>query len=162
MLWLAWQALVAWMLTTPQREAGARDYAGLGWFGRMPGTPAGAIAARSITYWLRDARYRVALVIVPIVPTVMILILLVGGVPGRFLVLLPVPIMCFFLAWSTVHNDVAYDNSAIWLHVVSEHSRLGRPGGPADSGAGPRHPRHRDRRAGLRDCSPATGRCCRR
>ena len=96
----------------------------------MPGTPVGAIAARSITYWLRDARYRVALVIVPIVPTVMILILLVGGVPGRFLVLLPVPIMCFFLAWSTVHNDVAYDNSAIWLHVVSSTAgwadRVGR------------------------------------
>ena len=119
LLWLVWQVLVSWMLTTPQREAGVRDYTGLGWFTRMPGTPLGAIAARSITYWLRDARYRVALVIVPIVPTVMILILLVGGVPGRFLVLLPVPIMCFFLAWSTVHNDVAYDNSAIWLHVVS-------------------------------------------
>ncbi len=119
LLWLVWQALVAWMLTTGQREPGVRDYSGLGWFSRMPATPAGAIAARSITYWLRDARYRVALVIVPIVPTVMILILLVGGVPGRFLVLLPVPIMCFFLAWSTVHNDVAYDNSAIWLHVVA-------------------------------------------
>ncbi|HUG51090.1 MAG TPA: hypothetical protein VLZ78_08845, partial [Terrimesophilobacter sp.] len=46
-LWLAWQALVAWMLITPQREAGVHDYAGLGWFGRMPGTPVGVIAARS-------------------------------------------------------------------------------------------------------------------
>jgi ABC-2 type transport system permease protein len=107
------------MLTTPQREPGIRDYAGLGWFGRLPDTPVGVIAARSITYWLRDARYRVALVIVPIVPTIMILILLVGGVPSRILVLLPVPIMCFFLAWSTVHNDVAYDNSAIWLHLAA-------------------------------------------
>lgn len=27
--------------------------------------------------------------------------------------------MCFFLAWSTVHDDVAYDNTAVWLHVAA-------------------------------------------
>ena len=118
-LWFAWRMLVAWMLTTPPRVSAAHNYAGLGWFARLPATPVGAIAARSITYWLRDARYRVALVIVPIVPAIMILILLMGGVPQQILILLPVPIMCFFLAWSTVHNDVAYDNSAVWLHVAS-------------------------------------------
>jgi ABC-2 type transport system permease protein len=129
-LWLTWRALVSWMLTTPEREARARNHVGLGWFTRMPANPAGAIAARSITYWLRDARYRVALVIVPIVPAIMVMILLVGGVSERVLVLLPVPIMCFFLAWSTVHNDIAFDNSAIWLHIASGVSgradRIGR------------------------------------
>ena len=60
----------------------------------------------------------------------MIVILMVGGVPISILALLPVPIMCFFLAWSTVHNDVAYDSTAIWLHVASNVAgradRLGR------------------------------------
>ena len=129
-LWLAWRALVGWMLTALEREPVTRSYAGLGWFRRMPETPAGAVAARSTTYWVRDARYRFALLIVPIVPVVMIIILMVGGVPGSILALLPVPTMCFFLAWSTVHNDVAYDSTAIWLHVASNVSgradRLGR------------------------------------
>ena len=130
LLWIAWRALVGWILVTPQRESPARSYSGLGWFGRTPDNPTGAIAARSITYWLRDPRYRFALLIVPIVPIVIVVILLVGGMSGSILVLLPVPIMCFFLAWSTVHNDVAYDNTAIWLHVASNTSgradRFGR------------------------------------
>ena len=37
--------------------------------------------------------------------------------------------MCLFLGWS-LHNDVAYDNTAVWLHVASNTSgaadRLGR------------------------------------
>jgi len=44
--------------------------------------------------------------------------LIVAGVPPYFLALLPVPIVALFLGWSA-HNDVAYDNSAIWLHVAS-------------------------------------------
>ena len=39
------------------------------------------------------------------------------------------PIVCLFLGW-TVHNDVAYDNTAFWLHVASDvdgrADRLGR------------------------------------
>ena len=118
-LWFAWRGLIALMLVTPERVSRTRAYTGLGWFGRLPATPAGAIAARSISYWVRDARYRSALVIVPIVPAVIIGALTVAGVPLHFLVLLPVPVMCFFLAWSTVHNDVAYDNTAVWLHVAA-------------------------------------------
>src|SRR6476646_7866736 len=30
---------------------------GLGWFGRLPGTPTGAVTARALTYWRRDPRY---------------------------------------------------------------------------------------------------------
>jgi ABC-2 type transport system permease protein len=37
--------------------------------------------------------------------------------------------MCLFLGWS-VHNDVAFDNTAVWLHVVSNTrgaaDRIGR------------------------------------
>jgi ABC-2 type transport system permease protein len=118
MLWYAWEALVAKMLVTPGREAHLKQYGGLGWFDRMPRTPIGAIAARSITYWGRDSRYWVSLIMIPIVPVIAIVPLAVAGVPMNYLALLPVPLMCLFLGWS-VHNDVAYDNTAIWLHVAS-------------------------------------------
>jgi ABC-2 type transport system permease protein len=36
----------------------------------------------------------------------------------QILALIPVPVICLFLGW-TMHNDVAYDNTAIWLHVAS-------------------------------------------
>ncbi len=127
---VAWRVIVGIMLVTPERVSRAHAYTGLGWFSRMPGNPAGAIAARSLTYWGRDVRYRSALVIVPIVPAVMVAALSIAGVPLHYLVLLPVPVMCFFLAWSTVHNDVAYDNTAVWLHVAANTAgwadRLGR------------------------------------
>ena len=118
LLWLAWQGLVARMLVSPGREAQARAYGGLGWFDRMPHNPTGAIAARSITYWGRDPRYWVSLIMIPIVPILVILPLVVAGIPFEYLVLVPVPLMCVFLGW-TLHNDVAYDHTAIWLHVVS-------------------------------------------
>jgi ABC-2 type transport system permease protein len=129
-LWFAWRGLIAVMLVSPDRVSRVKAYPGLGWFARLPATPAGVIAARSLSYWGRDARYRSALVIVPIVPAIMIGALTIAGVPLHFLVLLPVPIMCFFLAWSTVHNDVAYDNTAIWMHVAANTNgsadRIGR------------------------------------
>ena len=129
-LWFVWRYLIAVMLVTTDRVSRSREYTGSGWFSRAPATPAGAIAARSLTYWGRDARYRSALLIVPIVPAVMIGVLSVGGVPLHYLVLLPVPVMCFFLSWSTVHNDVAYDNTAVWLHLAANTpgraDRIGR------------------------------------
>ena len=55
---------------------------------------------------------------IPIVPIIAILPLSVVGVPLHYLALVPVPLMCIFLGW-TMHNDVAYDSTAIWLHVAS-------------------------------------------
>jgi ABC-2 type transport system permease protein len=115
-LGLVWRALVAAMLTTPQRQAQAKKYAGLGWFGLLPSTPTGVIAARSITYWLRDSRYGTSLIVIPLIPLFMVIALAIGGLPVQQLALLPLPVMCLFLAWS-VHNDVAFDNTAIWLHL---------------------------------------------
>jgi ABC-2 type transport system permease protein len=119
LLWLAWRALVATMLVTPGREVQGKTYAGLGWFGRLPANPAGVIAARSITYWGRDARYWVSLLMIPLVPVLIVVALsVVGVVPPHYIALLPLPAMCLFLGW-TIHNDVAYDGTAIWLHMAS-------------------------------------------
>lgn len=124
-----WRWLVGLMLVTPQRQARAKKYAGLGWFGRLPDSPAGTIAARSITYWIRDARYHTSLVAIPLAPIIFVIALAVAGVPANVLALIPLPAMCLFLSWSS-HNDVAYDNTAIWLHVASNVSgaadRFGR------------------------------------
>ena len=118
-LWALWRSLVATMLVTPQRIAPTRLYRGLGWFRVFAATPTGAIAARTFTYWGRDARYFVSLIVIPIVPLLMIVPLVIVGVPLHYLALLPVPVVALFLGWS-IHNDVAYDSSAIWLHVVSD------------------------------------------
>lgn len=119
---LAWRGLVAALLVSQDRQSRSHAYRSLGWFDRLPGTAVGVIAARSLSYWGRDARYRSALVIVPIVPAIIVGVLTVAGVPLHYLVLLPVPIMCFFLSWSTVHNDVAFDNTAVWMHVAANTS----------------------------------------
>lgn len=116
--WLAWERLVAKMLVTPGREAAPRSYHGLGWFGRMPNGATGAIAARSITYWFRDARYWVSLIMVPVTPILVIVPLAIAGVPMGYLGLIPVPLICLLLGWS-LHNDTAYDSTAVWLHVAS-------------------------------------------
>jgi len=116
---LVWRALVGAMLVKPHREAVAREYSGLGWFEWLPATPLGAIAARSLSYWGRDARYRVSVAVIPVVPIVMVAALLVGGVPTDLIVWLPLPVMCLFLGW-TVHNDIAYDSSAFWAHVSAD------------------------------------------
>jgi ABC-2 type transport system permease protein len=118
LLWLAWDRLVAHMVLTPQREQVVKTYGGMGWFDVMPARPAAVVAARSITYWGRDPRYLVSIVIIPVVPLLMILPLLVIGVPVETLALIPLPVMALFLGWS-LHNDLAFDSTAIWLHVVS-------------------------------------------
>lgn len=118
LLWIAWNRLVAHMLVTPQREPAAKTYGGMGWFDVLPGRPASVIAARSMSYWARDSRYLVSILIIPIVPVIMILPFLVVGVPLQTLSLLPLPVMAIFLGWS-LHNDLAFDSTAIWLHLVS-------------------------------------------
>jgi ABC-2 type transport system permease protein len=118
---VVWRALVARMLVTPERQATARRYAGLGWFDRLPSAPAGAIAARNLTYWSRDSRYGTSLAVIPLIPIIMVVALHIGGVPLSALALLPVPVVCLFLSWA-VHNDVSFDNTAVWLHLASSVS----------------------------------------
>jgi ABC-2 type transport system permease protein len=101
-----------------------------GWFRRMPSTPTGAIAARSFTYWIRDPRYRAVLGFLPFVPLVILTASLIGGFPLPWAFLLCLPIMILLLSLSTVHNDVAYDSTAVWTHVAAQthgtHDRIGR------------------------------------
>ncbi len=124
-----WSYLVQRMLTTTERPVAARERSGLGWFGPLPATAFGAVAARSLVYWLRDRRYIVNVVVVPIAGVLTVFPLLVAGVPLSIAALLPVPLMALFFGWLP-HNDVAYDSTALWIHVASGMrgvpDRLGR------------------------------------
>jgi ABC-2 type transport system permease protein len=54
----------------------------------------------------------------------------VGGIPGSIAAFVPLALMVLVLAWSTIHNDIAYDSTAIWSHLSAQtrgvHDRLGR------------------------------------
>lgn len=119
----AWAWSVQRAMTTIEPPVDDRDRGGLGWFAVTPATPAGAIAARSIVYWFGDARYLMNLAIIPVVGLLPVVPLLVAGVPGTIAALVPVPIMALFLGW-VAHNDVAYDSSAVWMHVTAGVSGL--------------------------------------
>ena len=114
----AWKALLVRALVTPPHTAGVRRKGGkLGFFGLFPPTPAGAVAARALTYWIRDPRYGASLLIIPL-----LVVLLVfagtnqGGGGGPQLLLFIGPLVAFLLAFS-ISADVAYDNTAFALHV---------------------------------------------
>lgn len=128
-LWLWWTWLVRRLLTHVDRPAISRERSGLGWFGLLPSNAFGAIAARSLVYWFRDRRYIVNFVIVPIAGVLTVFPLLVAGVPLYIAALVPVPVMALFFGWLP-HNDVAYDSTALWVHVASGvrgvADRLGR------------------------------------
>lgn len=101
----------------------------LGWFGVFPATVSGVIGARSMIYWMRDPRYRVSLVAIPVIPFAVVAILKFVGVSVTTLAFFPLPIVLIMIAWMT-HNDVSHDSTAFWLHVSSGikgwQDRLGR------------------------------------
>jgi ABC-2 type transport system permease protein len=120
-LFFVWRQVIAVLLITPERHARPRTYVGLGWFEVFPRTPMGVIAARTLTYWGRDSRYGASLAAIPFIPLVVVIVFLVAGFDPLTLALLPVPMMSLFLGWSA-HNDVAHDNTALWLHLSTSTS----------------------------------------
>lgn len=117
-LGIIWVLLVRRLLSRTERPASTRDHGGLGWFAIAPGTPGGAVAARSLVYWLRDRRYLVNIIVIPIAAALITVPLLVAGVPPTIVALVPVPVVALFLGWLP-HNDLAYDSTAVWMHIAS-------------------------------------------
>lgn len=113
----AWWAQVGHALETVETRTRSRRYRGLGWFDRLGSTPVAAVAARALTYWGRDPRYRTSYLVLVFVPIVVIP-LGVAGVPWHWTALVPLPLMAL-IAGFLPHNDVSYDNTAVWLHVAS-------------------------------------------
>nr|WP_208382686.1 hypothetical protein [Microbacterium ulmi] len=113
-----WVWAVRHALTTTERPLAVRERGGLGWFAVAPGTPGGSIAARSLVYWLRDSRYLVNVIVIPIAALLTTVPLLIAGVPAEYVALVPVPFIALFLGWLP-HNDIAYDSTAVWMHIAS-------------------------------------------
>jgi ABC-2 type transport system permease protein len=131
---VAWDSLLRSALENPRAmpgggtttHAATRD-TGLGWFGRLPATPTGAVAARSITSWRRDPRYVSSVALMLLLPLGLLVSPLTGGSSAWPLAMAPAA--GFLLGWST-HNDIAYDATAFWAHVATGVSgradRIGR------------------------------------
>lgn len=124
-----WDRSLQRSLVTPASSGGGggggRRPRGLGAFARVPATPTGAVAARCLTYWVRDPRYAVAVAVVPVLPVV--LYLSSGGV-GNGVLLITGPLIGFLMGW-TISADVAYDSTAFWTHVAAPISgRVDRTG----------------------------------
>ncbi len=102
---------------------------GLGWFGRLPATPTGAIAARMLTYWRRDPRFVSGALLTPFIPLFLLIPYFTTGRRDPTMLLAMAPFGCFLLGWSE-HNNVAYDSTAFWSEVAAGVSgvadRLGR------------------------------------
>ncbi|MCR1161209.1 MULTISPECIES: transporter [Micrococcaceae] len=127
-LLFSWHLLLQRALVTPPYSGGSAKKGGkLGLFGLLPGTPAGAVAARALIYWFKDPRYAASLVIVPMFP---VLFFFAGSQSGSYgLLMILGPLTAFTMAWS-ICADVSYDNTAFALHLAAGvrglDDRLGR------------------------------------
>jgi ABC-2 type transport system permease protein len=121
---VVWDRSLARALVNPVHEVASTRSRGLGWFGRLPASPLGAVTARSLTYWVRDPRYALAIAIVPLLP-----VLLWMFNPGGSSLLFLGPTAAFLMGWG-ISADVAYDGSAFWTHLAAPlpglTDRLGR------------------------------------
>jgi ABC-2 type transport system permease protein len=86
----------------------------LGLFRIVPATPTGAIAARSLLYWMRDARFARQLILVPMMPVLLILLSTLVHEPG--LVYASAPVVAGLLPL-TLFAVVSYDGTAYALHL---------------------------------------------
>lgn len=125
-----WVVLVRAGFRATWRTRAVRKRGVPGAFRIFGSTPTGATTARSFTYWIRDPRYRSLLVFLPVIPVVMLLAAWVAGLPLGLVVLLPLPVMLLLVGWGSLHNDVAYDSTAMWTLLAAQvdgrADRLGR------------------------------------
>jgi ABC-2 type transport system permease protein len=127
MAW-CWKLLLERALVTPPYAGSSkRKGSRLGVLGLLPAVPAGAVMARSLTYWYRDPRYSGSLVVIPLLPVVLAF---QGAQTGDYASLAVLaPLSAFILAWS-ISADVSYDNTAFALHLATgvpgAADRLGR------------------------------------
>ncbi|NQX11712.1 transporter [Microbacteriaceae bacterium VKM Ac-2855] len=129
-LFALWALALRHALAEPAASSagGAAGARGIGLFGRFPGTPTGAVAARALGYWLRDPRYSRGLLIVPAILVLTIFYSSLGdGGAGFWTNAAPVIVAVTFGV--TLSADVAYDGTAWAMHVSSGVSGAADRGG---------------------------------
>jgi len=121
---VVWDRALAHTAVNPPHEQSSTKVRGIGWFGRLPATPLGAVTARCLTYWVRDPRYAMSIVFIPVFPLILWVV-----APDSELLLFVGPVTAFFLGWS-ISSDVSFDGTAFWTHVAAplrgRTDRLGR------------------------------------
>ncbi len=124
-----WRLALGTVLRSSGGGSAARvaDGGRLGLLARVPATPAGAIAARSLVYWFRDPRHSRQLLILPIMPALMLLWAQLTHIDGLALAAGPVVASLLPLA---VFAGVSYDGTAFAAEVAAgtrgRDDRLGR------------------------------------
>ncbi|MFB9377073.1 hypothetical protein ACFFKU_02300 [Kineococcus gynurae] len=127
----AWRAALTRTLDRPRVSGGSGTARGGRDTYRLPllSAPAAAVAWRCLTYYRRDPRYLIGVVSILVLPFVLLVIPITQGSDVGPWLLAAGPVVGFLAGWS-LHNDVAYDNSAFALHVVSgmrgRDDRIGR------------------------------------
>ncbi|WP_230673171.1 transporter [Rathayibacter sp. Leaf248] len=113
----AWSRALRRALREPAASASgtASGSAGIGLFGRFPGTPTGAIAARALGYWWRDPRYSRGLLVVPAIVVLTVFYGAIGGGGSTIAIFSAVFIGLIFGV--TLCADVSYDGTAWAAHV---------------------------------------------
>ncbi|RFA14078.1 transporter [Subtercola boreus] len=128
LLVLLWRRSLAAALVSPHAAASKRVARGkIGLFGVFPATPAGAVAARCLTYWRRDPRYARQLIVVPLIPV--LLAFYSNNMHSLTLLTLAGPLVAFLLSLATL-ADISYDGTAFAAHLADgvrgRDDRLGR------------------------------------
>ncbi|MFE1644836.1 transporter [Microbacterium sp. P01] len=128
LLYIVWRGALARALVTPAVATNRSVSRGkLGVFARVPQTPAGAIAARCLTYWRRDPRYARQLISVPLIPVLLWFYSILNDAP--VLVMWTGPLLGFTFAL-TLASDISYDGTAFATHLIDgvrgRDDRLGR------------------------------------
>ncbi|MGO1182559.1 MAG: hypothetical protein ACTHZ5_07605 [Micrococcaceae bacterium] len=100
----------------PNAGSSSRSTRGTGLLGRFPATPAGAIAARSIIYWIKDPRYSASLITVPLM---VVVLLFLGGQSGSPVVALMLGPLVGLLLGFSIQADLSYDGAALSMHVTT-------------------------------------------
>ena len=135
LLLVLWRRGLALALITPAHTSSrSRGKGKLGFLGIFPATPAGAVAARSLTYWIRDPRYGRQLLVVPLIPAMM----LFYSRNGSFELLNSIgPIVALLLSLS-IFSDLSFEGTAFATQISSgirgRDDRLGRAAALASFG----------------------------
>lgn len=129
--WWAWGRFLEVRLTSPlESRSGSGKVRDGGALDRLFGsTPRGAVAARSLRYWRRDPRHLANLAALIVLPVLIVVTQLAQPEPNELLVVFA-PLLMALLLGTVVSMELAYDGSALALHVhtglAGRDDRLGR------------------------------------
>ncbi len=85
--------------------------------GVLPDTPFGALVQRCLRYWVRDSRYVVSVIALPVVVGLLLVLPLLTDAPAG-LALASGPLLGLLLAF-TMLNELAFDGTGLWTTLAS-------------------------------------------